>query len=408
MIHRLASIGHVDDGKSTLIGRILLESENLYHDQIIEMETASRHLGKGFRDLSLLVDGLRAERDNAMTVDVAYRYFSLSGSRFILADCPGHDEFMMNMFTGLSRSDTALMVVDITRGFQDLSKRHLMTALLLEVPHILVVVNKMDLLNYDESRFSDLRLEILKWRSTVESSSQMSFVPLSALTGEGIKSASAKMPWYDGPALWDHLLRKNTYPANTDRLRLITEWTSPSGAIGNLLTGTVQRNGRYIVLPDAREITLQELWQGTTLLDQAQGPSVIRFQTDDSHLSAANLGLRPGQWIVERSESLRPTAELQALVFAFDSSVFESQRSFSLLLAGQERRASIKSVSKFSQHPSFAVCHLKLEDAPILCDDYRESRSTGSFILIDTLTQETVAAGMVKQPLEAEKKSRAQ
>ncbi|MBV9545013.1 MAG: GTP-binding protein, partial [Chloroflexi bacterium] len=201
---RLSTAGSVDDGKSTLIGRLLYETKSIYEDQLEAVERASRERGTDYVNLALLTDGLRAEREQGITIDVAYRYFSTPRRKFILADTPGHVQYTRNMVTGTSTADLTIVLLDARKGLTEQSRRHAFIASLLRVPHLVICINKMDLVDYSEAVYEDLRAEFLPFLSRLELH-DVSFIPVSALHGDNVVHRSERMPWFDGPPLLHHL-----------------------------------------------------------------------------------------------------------------------------------------------------------------------------------------------------------
>ncbi|MEA2216332.1 MAG: sulfate adenylyltransferase subunit 1, partial [Solirubrobacteraceae bacterium] len=203
---RFTTAGSVDDGKSTLIGRLLYDSKQVFDDQLAHVAEASeRRGGEGTLDLALLTDGLRAEREQGITIDVAYRYFATPRRRFIIADCPGHQQYTRNMVTGASTADVSVVLLDARRGVLEQSKRHAFISALLGIPEMVVAVNKMDLVDYSEDRYAELRAEFEGYAEKLDGVKTITYIPLSALNGDNVVTRSAQMPWYDGPVLLDHL-----------------------------------------------------------------------------------------------------------------------------------------------------------------------------------------------------------
>ena len=261
---RFATIGSVDDGKSTLIGRLLCETGSVYRDHLESVEAESRRRNRGTTDLALITDGLRAEREQGITIDVAYRHFSTEKRRYIIADTPGHEQYTRNMVTGASTAKLVILLINAKNGIQTQSKRHAFISSLLGVENVIVAINKMDLVDHSQSRFQEICREYEEFCAKLHLSS-LSFVPVSALNGDNIVQRSAKMPWYDGATVLEHL--ENTYTGSDRNLvdfrlpiQLVARPNSEfRGYAGTIVSGVIRRGDEVMVLPGEQRSTVASL-----------------------------------------------------------------------------------------------------------------------------------------------------
>jgi bifunctional enzyme CysN/CysC len=409
---RLATAGSVDDGKSTLIGRLLFDSGAVYEDQVRAVEEASRQKGFNEIDLSLFTDGLAAEREQQITIDVAYRYFSTARRRFVIADVPGHEEYTRNMVTGVSTADVALVLVDARHGAVTQSRRHLFVCSLLNIGHVLVVVNKMDEVGYQQERFAAIQSEItgMTRRLPVR---DLQFMPVSALGGDMVVARGENLPWYQGRTLLDYL--ENVQVAgdrNLIDLRLpVQHVLRPHqdfrGFAGLIESGIVRAGDSVVVLPSKAASRVKEIFvSGDPEHEAWAGQSISVTLADEVDASRGSVIVRP--------ENL-PTVDshLEATVCWFSRTPLETGRSYLLKHTTRTARAFVDQLryrinidtlhrERSDQLQSNEIGRVYLTTAvPLVFDPYYRNRGTGSFILIDEITRETAGAGVIVRARDA-------
>jgi len=407
---RLATAGSVDDGKSTLIGRLLHDAKAIFADQLASIERAGEARG-GTVDLALLTDGLRAEREQGITIDVAYRHFATPRRRFIIADTPGHLQYTRNMVTGASTADLALVLVDARKGLLDQSRRHAFIASLLGIPHLVVCVNKMDLVDFSADRFAEIRAEFEQFASRLDVS-DVTFVPVSALHGDNVVDRGTQMPWYEGTPLLHHL--ENVHIASDRNLvdaRLPVQYVVRHGDFrgyaGTVGGGTFRPGDEIVVLPSGVTSTITAIDRpGGGPVPYAFAPQAVTVRlADDVDVRRGDLICKPGNrpevgrdveamvcWLGDRS-ALAPGSRLlvqhttrevratvQALRYRLDITTLHRDESAESL--------SLNEIGRITLHTH----------APLAYDGYRRNRATGSFVLIDEATNDTVGAGMILRP----------
>ena len=408
---RLATAGSVDDGKSTLIGRLLYDSKSLFDDQLAAIERVSTERGGASADLALVTDGLRAEREQGITIDVAYRYVTTPRRKFVIADTPGHVQYTRNMVTGASTADLALILVDARTGVSEQTRRHAFLATLLGVPHLVVCVNKMDLVDWSQERFEEIRTEFAAFAAKL-TVGDLSFVPVSALLGDNVVDGSEHMDWYPGPPLLRHL--EDVHMASDRNLidaRLPIQYVIRAqegldhrSYAGTVAGGIFKPGDEVVVLPAGKSTHVRQIWgPGGSKVDEAfTGMAVSVTLDDDIDVGRGDLLARPGN---------RPHigTELDAMVCWFsESAQLREGAQYLVRTAAQTSSAQITAIDYRldvnTLHRIEDVTTLSLNDIarvrlrsrhPLLSDPYRENRRTGSFILIDPVTDQTVAAGMV-------------
>lgn len=408
---RLATAGSVDDGKSTLIGRLLYDSKSLFDDQLAAIERVSTERGGAAADLALVTDGLRAEREQGITIDVAYRYVTTPRRKFVIADTPGHVQYTRNMVTGASTADLALILVDARTGVSEQTRRHAFLATLLGVPHLVVCVNKMDLVDWSQERFEEIRTEFAAFAAKL-TVGDLSFVPVSALLGDNVVDGSEHMDWYPGPPLLRHLedvhiaSDRNLIDARLPIQYVIRaqEGLDHRSYAGTIAGGIFKPGDEVVVLPAGRSTHVRQIWgPGGSKVDEAfTGMAVSVTLDDDIDVGRGDLLARPGN---------RPHigTELDAMVCWFsESAALREGAQYLVRTAAQTSSAQVTAIDYRldvnTLHRIEDVTTLSLNDIarirlrsrqPLLSDPYRENRRTGSFILIDPVTDQTVAAGMV-------------
>jgi sulfate adenylyltransferase large subunit len=404
---RFSTAGSVDDGKSTLIGRLLYDSQNVYEDQIKSVTKASVNRSAGPIDFSLLTDGLRAEREQGITIDVAYRYFSTARRKFIIADTPGHEQYTRNMATGASTADLAIILIDARKGVLPQSRRHAYIAWLLGIPKFVIAVNKMDLVGYDENVFNRIRDDFGEWMKN--RSADLFYLPISALEGDNVVTRSQRMPWFEGPSLLEHLETVTVDRGSRSEAfrfpvqRVIRPDQNFRGYAGQIASGTVRPGDTVYALPSGRTTRVKTITTFDGNLDLAQAPMSVTLTLDDElDLSRGDMlapaGLLPHVarrfearvvWMndrpLERSRryllkhtSQLVSAEITALRFRIDVNTLAEERAETLEMN--------------------AIGLVEIETGqPLFFDAYERNRITGSFILIDRETNATVGAGMIVQ-----------
>ena len=412
---RVATVGSVDDGKSTLIGRLLYDSKSIFEDQLEHIEAVSKRRGDDYVDLSLLTDGLRAEREQGITIDVAYRYFATPKRSFIIADCPGHIQYTRNMITGASNVDLAVVLVDARYGIVEQTRRHSLLVSLLGVPHLVICVNKMDLVDYDQSVFDEIRDEFEVFASRLELQ-DVTFLPISALVGDNCVSRSPNMPWFEGPTLLHHL--ENVYTAS-DENRIDTrfpvqfvirpqraEFPDYRGYAGCVAGGVIRVGDEVMVLPSGLTTTVTGIDSHSGPLTEAgPGQAITLLLADDLSITRGDMICRP-------HNRPRVSQELEAMMcWMDDASPLQLDKIYTIKHTTKSVRAKITSVlyrlDISHLHREAGVNSLAMNEvgrvtlhstSPLFYDDYHQNRTTGCFIVIDETTGQTAGAGMLLSP----------
>ena len=410
---RIATAGSVDDGKSTLIGRLLFDSKAVMEDQLAAVERTSKERGNDYTDLALVTDGLRAEREQGITIDVAYRYFATAKRKFIIADTPGHIQYTRNMVTGTSTAQLAIVLVDARHGLLEQSRRHAFLASLLGVRHIVLAVNKMDLIDWDQERFNWIRDEFHAFAARLDVHDVTS-IPLSALTGDNVVTKSDKTPWYDGPALLSHLeevyiagdrnLMDPRFPVQYVIRPQTHEHADHRSYAGTVASGVLRPGDEVVVLPSGKPSRITTIDGPTGPIQEAYPPMAVSISlADDIDISRGDMLARPNN---------QPTAttEFDATVcWMSDDATLEPGRDYVIKHTTRTARARVSGLSYRldvnTLHRDKSATALKLNELgrvtlrtqqPLLLDEYSRNPATGSFILIDPVTNGTVAAGMVR------------
>jgi bifunctional enzyme CysN/CysC len=414
---RLATAGSVDDGKSTLIGRLLYDSKAIFEDQLEAVERTSRERGDEYTNLALLTDGLRAEREQGITIDVAYRYFATPKRKFIIADTPGHIQYTRNMVTGCSTADLALVLIDARNGIVEQSRRHAFIASLLRVPHLVLCVNKMDLVDYDAEVFESIKEEFKAFATKLDIS-DLTFIPISALQGDNVVHRSASMPWYEGSPLLHHLeevfiasdrnLIDARFPVQYVLRPMSDKFHDYRGYAGTVAGGVLKVGDEVMVLPSGFTSTVKAIDTADGSLEEAFSPmSVTVTLTDDVDVSRGDMICRPhnqptvGQdldamicWMSEQA-SLRPGAKY---------AVKHTTRAARALVKDLHYRLDVNTLHRDHDATALGLNEIGRVSiratAPLFFDEYRRNRDTGSFVLIDEATSTTVGAGMIIGPTQ--------
>ncbi|GIH25373.1 hypothetical protein Aph01nite_36830 [Acrocarpospora phusangensis] len=411
-ILRFATAGSVDDGKSTLIGRLLFDSKAIFEDQLEAVERTSRDRGTEYTDLSLLTDGLRAEREQGITIDVAYRYFATPKRKFIIADTPGHIQYTRNMVTGASTADLAIILIDARKGVLEQSRRHAFLTTLLRVPHLVLAVNKMDLVDYSEERFEEIREEFTSFASKLNAS-DLTFIPISALHGDNVVSRSENMPWYEGTSLLHHL--EHVHIASDRNLVDVrfpvqyvirphkTEFHDYRGYAGQVAGGVLKPGDEVVHLPSGLSTRIASIDTFDGPVDEAFPPMSVTLRLeDDIDISRGDMICRPNNqpaasqeidamicWMAD-GVKLRPRAKL---------TIKHTTRTARALVKDLHYRLDVNTLHRDETAAELALneigrVSLRITQ-PLFVDEYARNRLTGGFILIDEATNGTVGAGMI-------------
>jgi sulfate adenylyltransferase subunit 1 len=407
---RFATAGSVDDGKSTLVGRLLHDSKSVLTDQLEAVENASRNRGQDAPDLALLTDGLRAEREQGITIDVAYRYFATTKRRFILADTPGHVQYTRNMVTGASTAELAVVLVDARNGVVEQTRRHAAVAALLRVPHVVMCVNKMDLVDYQESVFAQIAEEFTAYAASL-GVPEITTIPISALVGDNVVTASANMDWYGGPTVLEHLETVQVSHDPTDDparfpvqvvIRPQTdEHRDYRGYAGQIASGIFRVGDRITVQPSGRSSTIEGIDALGQSVDVAWAPQSVTLRLTD------DLDISRGDMIAPADATLSPSQDLTATVAHLHDRPLKVGDRVLLKHSTRTVKAIVKDIpsrltlADLSQHPAPGelvandIGRVVLRTAQALpVDAYADSRRTGSFLLIDPADGTTLTAGM--------------
>jgi bifunctional enzyme CysN/CysC len=400
---RLVTCGSVDDGKSTLIGRLLYDTKQIFVDQMEHIEEASRRRGHDYVDLALLTDGLRAEREQGITIDVAYRSFVTPRRRFQLADAPGHVQYTRNMVTGASTAHVAVILIDARNGVVEQTRRHAYITTILRVPHITVAINKMDLVDWSQERYDEIARDLESLGLA-----DLHVIPISALTGDNVVDRSENMPWYDGPALLEHLetieiardrnLDARRFPVQWVIRPMSTEHPDYRGYAGSVAGGIWRSGDEVVVLPSGLRSTVEAIEPG----DVALPPESVTIRLAD------DIDVSRGDMLADPERPPTVTRELDARICWMSERPLEPRSKLAVKHTTRSVRAvvdelvSLTDIHTLTEVPAperfelndIGVVRLRLSE-PLAVDPYADSRETGAFILIDEATNDTVAAGMI-------------
>ena len=410
-ILRFATAGSVDDGKSTLIGRLLYDSKAIFEDQLESTVKASEKRGMEI-DLSLLTDGLRAEREQGITIDVAYRYFATPKRKFIIADTPGHTQYTRNMVTGASTADVALILIDARNGVIEQSRRHSFIASLLRIPHIVVCVNKMDLVDYSEETFNEVRDEFREFAMRLDVP-DLSFIPVSALVGDNVVDKSENMDWYDGPSLLSHLETLHTasdrnlvdvrFPVQYVIRPMSDEYHDYRGYAGSVAGGVMKPGDDVVVLPSGFESTIKSIDTLDGPVDEAFAPMAVTVRLEDE------IDISRGDMICRPNNQPIVSQDIDAMICWMDETqALSPRKKYAIKHTSRTGRVMVKDINYRldinTLHRDDEATEISLNEIgrisfrstlPLFVDEYRRNRETGSFVLVDEATNSTVAAGMI-------------
>ena len=409
---RFATAGSVDDGKSTLIGRLLYDSKQIFEDQWDAVERVSRERNEGYTNLALLTDGLRAEREQGITIDVAYRYFATPKRKFIIADTPGHVQYTRNMVTGASTADLALILVDARKGIQEQSRRHAILTTMLRVPHIVLCVNKMDLVDFSQDVFESIKTEFQDFAARLETG-DLSFVPISALNGDNVVTRSPNMPWYEGASLL-HLLEEVhiasdrnlidcRFPVQYVIRPMSDEHHDYRGYAGTVAGGVFKIGDEVMVLPSGFTTRITSIDTAEGPVAEAFPPMSVTIRLDD------DIDISRGSMICRPRNQPHVGQDIDAMIcWMSESRPLRAGDRLTIKHTTQTARTIVREVAYEldvnTLHRHEGNHELSLNElgrvtlrttAPLFYDEYRRNRTTGSFILIDEATNATVGAGMI-------------
>jgi sulfate adenylyltransferase subunit 1 len=408
---RFSTAGSVDDGKSTLIGRLLYDTKSIFEDQLSAVESSSRKRGADDVDLSLLTDGLIAEREQGITIDVAYRYFATPKRKFIIADTPGHEQYTRNMVTGASTADLAIVLIDAAKGLSLQSRRHALIAHLLGIPHVVVAINKMDLVGYAQSAFDAIRTEFTEFCTRL-GIIDLTFIPLSALRGDMVVARGENLAWYQGPTLLEMLESVSVVGTRSGALRfpvqLVTRpiATDPEqirSYMGRIESGGVARGDAVTVLPSGHRTSVRAIMTLGGELPSAYAPQCVTL------LLADEIDISRGDMIVAAQQAPRADKNISAHLCWMDNEplalsrrylVKHTTRTVKAMFTDVAHRIDVASLGQLPADGTLRMndigsVNIKLQQ-PLVFDSYRDNRATGCFIVIDETTNHTVAAGMIQ------------
>lgn len=409
---RFTTAGSVDDGKSTLIGRLLYDSKSIFEDQLESIKESSRKKGDENVNLALLTDGLKAEREQGITIDVAYRYFATPKRKFIIADTPGHIQYTRNMVTGASTANLAIILIDARKGVIEQTKRHSFIANLLRIQHVVLAVNKMDLVDYDQETYNKILEDYRAFASRLDNIVDITAIPLSALNGDNIVDKSKSMPWFEGPTLLYHL--ENVYVGGDEnhiQARFPVQWViRPQsdefhdfrGYAGRVAGGVFKPGDDITVLPSGFGTKVKKIYQDETEIDKAFAPQSVTITLEDE------IDISRGDMLVKENNPPKQGQDIEAMICWFSNKSLTQRGKFIIRHTTKETKAIVEKISykvdvntlrKVEDVSDFSLNEIGRVSlrtaAPLFYDSYNKNRQTGSFILVDPGTNETVAAGMI-------------
>ena len=411
---RFSTAGSVDDGKSTLIGRLFHDTKAIFEDQLEAIEKTSKQRGDENINLALLTDGLRAEREQGITIDVAYRYFATPRRKFIIADTPGHIQYTRNMVTGASTANLALILIDARNGVVEQTRRHAFIADLLGIKHVAVCINKMDLVGYDEEVYGKVLQQFMEFSSRLENLTELTFIPISALKGDNVVDRSENMAWYKGPPLLYHL--ENIYvgsDANHIDARFPVQWVIRPhsdkhhdfrGFAGRVAGGVFKTGDEVVVLPSGFSTKIKKILLADQEINEAFYPQSVTILLEDE------IDVSRGDMLVKPNNQPSSSQDLEARICWFSSTkklrsgtkcLFRhTTQEVQALVSDIRYKVDVNTLRKKEDDTEFGmndIGRISLRtSSPIFYDSYRRNRNTGSFILVDPFSNETLAAGMLR------------
>jgi sulfate adenylyltransferase subunit 1 len=408
---RFTTAGSVDDGKSTLIGRLLYDSKSIFEDQYEAIKQTSERRGEEGVNLALLTDGLKAEREQGITIDVAYRYFATPKRKFIIADTPGHIEYTRNMVTGASTANVALILIDARNGIVEQTRRHAFIASLLQIPHLVVCINKMDLVDYSEEVYDTIKDEFSKFSSKLDVK-DVHFIPISALVGDNVVDRSKNMPWYDGTTLLyylenvhigsDHNFIDCRFPVQYVVRPYKDEFHDYRGYAGRVAGGIFKKGDEVMILPSGFTTKISKIETYDGEVKEAHPPMSVTILLED------DLDLSRGGMIVRENNVPDVEQDVEAMVCWFSDRPLQARGKYTIRHTSQDARTIVKEIRYKldinTLHRNTEDLTINMNDIarvvlrttkPLFIDTYRRNRVTGSFVLIDEATNNTVGAGMI-------------
>jgi sulfate adenylyltransferase subunit 1 len=408
---RFTTAGSVDDGKSTLIGRLLYDSKSIFEDQLEAIEKASKQKGEESVNLALLTDGLRAEREQGITIDVAYRYFATPKRKFIIADTPGHIQYTRNMVTGASTANLAIILVDARNGIVEQTRRHSFIASLLGIHHIIYCVNKMDLVDYNQTAFNTIKEELQVFSSKLRTK-DISFIPISALNGDNVVNRSENMTWYEGSTLLhtlenihiasDRNLIDCRFPVQYVIRPQNDEFHDYRGYAGRIEGGVFKKGDQVMVLPSGFSSTIKSIDTFNGALSEAYAPMSVAITLED------DIDISRGDMIVRKNNSPQPEQNIDIMLCWLSDTPLQPRGKYIIKHTSKEVRCMIKNIlykvdintlhriEGEQQIVSNDIARITLRTTqPLFIDSYSDNKSTGSIIIIDEATNNTVGAGMI-------------
>ncbi|MDG4715200.1 sulfate adenylyltransferase subunit CysN [Winogradskyella marincola] len=408
---RFTTAGSVDDGKSTLIGRLLYDSKSIFEDQLEAIENTSKRKGHEGVDLALFTDGLRDEREQGITIDVAYRYFTTPKRKFIIADTPGHIQYTRNMVTGASTANVATILIDARHGVIEQTKRHAFIASLLQIPHIIVCVNKMDLVDFSEEVFNNIVSEFEEVSSKMLVK-DIRFIPMSALLGDNVVNKSENMPWYQGAPMLHTLETMHIssdinkvdarFPVQTVIRPQREGFIDYRGYAGRVASGILRKGDEVTVMPSGFTSKVKSINFHDKELEEAYAPMSVSITLED------DIDISRGDMIVRSNNKPEPSQDIEVMLCWLNNSAAKPRAKYTIKHTSNDQKAMIKEVvykydintlERNSEDNDLAmndIAKVKIRTTkPLMIDAYRENRTTGSIILVDDATNETVAAGMI-------------
>jgi len=408
---RFTTAGSVDDGKSTLIGRLLYDSKALFEDQLAAIELTSKRKGHKGIDLALFTDGLRDEREQGITIDVAYRYFTTPKRKFIIADTPGHIQYTRNMVTGASTANVAIILIDVRHGVIEQTKRHAFIASLLQIPHVIVCINKMDLVDYSEEIYNKINIQFEEFSSKLYAK-DIRFIPISALDGDNVVNRSKNMDWYQGAPLLNTLENLHIssdinkidarFPVQTVLRPQREGFIDYRGYAGRVASGIFRPGDKVTIMPSGFTATIKSIDTYEGSLKEAYAPMSVSITLEN------DIDVSRGDMIVKTTNQPKVVQEFDTMLCWLNNNSANPKAKYTILHTSNEQKAMIKDVMYKidinTYHREEANKELNMNDIarvkirttrPLMIDKYRDNRVTGSFVLIDDTTHETVAAGMI-------------
>lgn len=408
---RFSTAGSVDDGKSTLIGRLLYDSKSIYEDQYQSVKETSERRGEEYVNLALLTDGLKAEREQGITIDVAYRYFSTPKRKFIIADTPGHIQYTRNMVTGASTANVALILIDARNGVIEQTKRHSIIASLLQIPHLVICINKMDLVDYAESQYEKIKESYKEFASKLDVH-DLHFIPISALKGDNVVNKSENMPWYEGSTLMyylenvhigsDHNLIDCRFPVQFVLRPYNDDYHDYRGYAGRIAGGVFKKGDEVMALPSGFTSRISKIDSFDGEISEAFPPQSVTILLED------DIDISRGDMIIRKNNQPEISQDLEIMICWFNKRPIVPRGKYTILHTTKEARCIIKEIR---YKLDVNTLHRNLEDKevgmndiarivvrttkPLFFDSYRRNRITGSVILVEEGTNETVGAGMI-------------